>query len=108
MGTNRKPEKQLEKTPWMPFDLREFARKRAETSPRRMRALVDKAARLAAAEGAGLEQTKTTSSSATPTLMAPPIASAGCGRKCRHRISGIPSPAFCPTPHFFDKRRNWP
>jgi transitional endoplasmic reticulum ATPase len=49
-------EKQLEKRPWRPFDLKEFARKTAGTSPAKIRALVDKAATLAAAEGRRIEE----------------------------------------------------
>ena len=49
-------EKQLEKRPWRPFDLKEFARKTAGTSPAKIRALVDKAATFAAAEGRRIEE----------------------------------------------------
>jgi transitional endoplasmic reticulum ATPase len=49
-------QKQLEKRPWRPFDLKEFARKTAGTSPARIRALVDKAATLAAAEERRIEE----------------------------------------------------
>jgi len=49
-------EKQLAKRPWRPFDLTEFARKTAGTSPAKIRALVDKAATLAAAEGRRIEE----------------------------------------------------
>ncbi len=49
-------EKQLEKRPWRPFDLKEFARKTAGTSPAKIRTLVDKAATFAAAEGRRIEE----------------------------------------------------
>lgn len=49
-------QKQLEKRPWHPFDLKEFARKTAGTTPAKMRALVDRAATLAASEGRRIEE----------------------------------------------------
>jgi transitional endoplasmic reticulum ATPase len=49
-------EKQLEKRPWRPFDLREFARRAAGASPAKIGALVDKAATLAAAEWRRIEE----------------------------------------------------
>lgn len=48
--------KQLEKRPWRRFDLREFARKTAGASPAKIRALVDKAATVAATEGRKIEE----------------------------------------------------
>jgi len=49
-------EKQLENRPWRRFDLKEFAQKTAGTSPAKIRALVDKAATFAAAEGRRIEE----------------------------------------------------
>ena len=49
-------DRQLEKRPWRRFDLREFARKMAGASPAKIRALVDKAATFAAAEGRKIEE----------------------------------------------------
>ena len=49
-------EKQLERRPWQRFDLKEFAQKTAGTSPAKIRALVDKAATFAAAEGRAIEE----------------------------------------------------
>jgi len=49
-------EKQLENRPWRRFDLKEFAQKMAGTSPAKIRALVDKAATFAAAEGRRIEE----------------------------------------------------
>jgi transitional endoplasmic reticulum ATPase len=49
-------EKQLENRPWRRFDLKEFAQKMAGTSPAKIRALVDKAATFAAAEGRQIEE----------------------------------------------------
>ncbi|MGH9375108.1 MAG: AAA family ATPase, partial [Terriglobia bacterium] len=49
-------EKQLEKRPWRPFDLKKFARKTTGASPAKIRALVDKAATLAASEGRRIEE----------------------------------------------------
>jgi transitional endoplasmic reticulum ATPase len=49
-------EKQLERRPWRRFDLKEFGQKTAGTSPAKIRALVDKAATFAAAEGRRIEE----------------------------------------------------
>ncbi len=49
-------EKQLENRPWQRFDLKEFAQTTAGTSPAKIRALVDKAATFAAAEGRRIEE----------------------------------------------------
>jgi transitional endoplasmic reticulum ATPase len=49
-------EKQLENRPWRRFDLKEFAQKTVGTSPAKIRALVDKAATFAAAEGRRIEE----------------------------------------------------
>jgi transitional endoplasmic reticulum ATPase len=49
-------EKQLENRPWRRFDLKEFAQKAAGASPAKIRALVDKAATFAAAEGRRIEE----------------------------------------------------
>lgn len=49
-------EKQLEKRPWRRFDLKEFARKTAGTSPAKIQAVVDKAATFAATAGRRIEE----------------------------------------------------
>ena len=48
-------EKQLKNRPWRRFDLKEFAQKTVGASPAKIRALVDKAATFAAAEGRRIE-----------------------------------------------------
>jgi transitional endoplasmic reticulum ATPase len=49
-------EKQLEKRPWQRFDLREFASRTPGASAAKLRALVDRAASFAAAEGRKVEE----------------------------------------------------
>lgn len=48
--------KQLEKRPWRRFDLKQFGRKTSGASPAKIRALVDKAASFAAADGRKIEE----------------------------------------------------
>jgi len=49
-------EKQLERRPWRRFDLKEFAQKTAGASPAKIRALIDKGATFAVAEGRRIEE----------------------------------------------------